>query len=209
MPLTRARQERDRAAKEKKAREFLNLCAILAEDKEFLVLLSQCTKPPTLSACVFASQKSPKTKSIFPKRMPSRISKLSSEHILGSNYYLLRFNAYTKPFGKLHMAKPTESTSAEQLSRGRQRVRPFVIWFPLRRRHRSSAQCRSLSLTQWISLNRIWDSYAHMTESTESISTSASFFVGFLSQSASSLIESFPCPESTPFCIANRRPRSS
>jgi hypothetical protein len=55
---------------------------------------------------------------------------------------------------------------------------------------RSSAQCRSLSLAQWISPIRMtmWDSYAHMTESTESISP-----FSFASASASASVRSALC----------------
>lgn len=42
MPPTKARKGRDQAAKQNKGREFLNLCAVLAEDKEFLALLMRC-----------------------------------------------------------------------------------------------------------------------------------------------------------------------
>jgi hypothetical protein len=55
MPPTRATKGRNRAAKERKARGFLNLCAILAEDDEFLASISECTDPVTLNAHVFAS----------------------------------------------------------------------------------------------------------------------------------------------------------
>jgi hypothetical protein len=48
------------------------------------------------------------------------------------------------------------------------------------------------------------NSYAHMRESTESISASPSFFISFLRTSASWLIQSFRRPESTP-SSANRR----
>jgi hypothetical protein len=52
LPAT-ARKGRGRAAKEQTA-EFLNLCVILAEDKEFLTLLSECTDPAILNDYVFA-----------------------------------------------------------------------------------------------------------------------------------------------------------
>jgi hypothetical protein len=52
LPAT-ARKGRGRAAKEQTA-DFLNLCVILAEDKEFLTLLSECTDPAILNDYVFA-----------------------------------------------------------------------------------------------------------------------------------------------------------
>jgi hypothetical protein len=54
MAPTKARKERNRAAKEQRAQGFLNLCAILAEDKEFLTLLSECIDSVTLNVYVFA-----------------------------------------------------------------------------------------------------------------------------------------------------------
>jgi len=54
MAPTKARKGRNQAAKEQKVQGFLNLCAILAEDKEFLTLVSECTNPATLNAYVFA-----------------------------------------------------------------------------------------------------------------------------------------------------------
>jgi hypothetical protein len=63
--------------------------------------------------------------------------------------------------------------------------------------HRSSVQCRTLSLAQWISPIRMKEPHAHMRESTESTSASAlsllhaSFSVSFWSPSASSLIQSY------------------
>ena len=53
MPPTKARKARDQAAKEQKAQEFLNFCAILAEDEEFLALISECTDSTTLNAYVY------------------------------------------------------------------------------------------------------------------------------------------------------------
>ena len=66
--------------------------------------------------------------------------------------------------------------------------------------NRRPSRSSGLSLARWISLIRMKDSYAHMGESTESISASSfslmplGFFVSFLSPSASSLIQSFASP---------------
>jgi len=54
MAPTTARKGRDRGAKEQRARGFLNLCVILAEYKEFLALLSECSDPAILNDYVFA-----------------------------------------------------------------------------------------------------------------------------------------------------------
>ena len=50
-------------------------------------------------------------------------------------------------------------------------------------------QCRCLSLTQWISVIRTKDSYAHMRESMESLSTSSLILLRILCQ----LFQSFSC----------------
>lgn len=55
MSPTKARKGRDRAAKQSKARRFLNLCAILVEDKDFLALISECTDRTILDAYVFVT----------------------------------------------------------------------------------------------------------------------------------------------------------
>jgi hypothetical protein len=52
-PTSKARKERDRAAKAVKVRGFLNLCTVLAEDKEFSALLAKCTDPAPLNTYVF------------------------------------------------------------------------------------------------------------------------------------------------------------
>jgi hypothetical protein len=55
MPPTKARKGRDRAAKQCQSRAFLNLCALLAEDKNFLTLISEYTDRTILDAHIFAT----------------------------------------------------------------------------------------------------------------------------------------------------------
>jgi len=50
---SKARKGSNRAAKERKLQGFLNLCAILAEDQDFLILLTECTDPAPLNTHVF------------------------------------------------------------------------------------------------------------------------------------------------------------
>jgi hypothetical protein len=53
MPPTHAKKERNRLAKEIKAEEFMSLCTILADDTEFLALISEYIDFAILNAYVF------------------------------------------------------------------------------------------------------------------------------------------------------------
>jgi hypothetical protein len=53
-PQLKQEKKETKLQKNKRAQGFLNLCAILAEDKEFLTLLSECIDPVTLNVYVFA-----------------------------------------------------------------------------------------------------------------------------------------------------------